>query len=477
MHDMSLLLDLHELEKLHVASYKIEGRLKTARWVSEAVKLARAALSADTNRDELKAQIQALGDYTGRKLSDDFFHGHRDGLTGDSARPSASGMDCGTGRVEDDAPPCLVIAISEDDRSGLKVQLAHGETTDSLRIPPQRIANPRRAVTLSDILADVPAAMPKNEPTPIVNVPKELEERLLPKSIRNNFLDAITAFFRRKAKEGDGVVRNIGLPQAVRQLLEAKPASCPNNSRKLGDKPTHARIDFTQLENAVKAIVEPLIVNVCPMVENEAADIVEAVKRHIRRIHAVALPDVIYEHQVPVIRELLKRLSNCGVAIEVNSWDTWWLAKEASVTMEAGPGLAVLNATAAEMLHCLGCRSVSVSPEIDKGQLEDLCSAVSVPLSITVFSRPKLMQTRAILPEGFRPEDNAKFDDARHIALKPEKCGEITALRPTVPLDWRSLRNPSVHAAMLVTDLSACRNLEMPRTDKPFLFNYDRRLR
>ena len=87
------------------------------------------------------------------------------------------------------------------------------------------------------------------------------------------------------------------------------------------------------------------------------------------------------------------------------------------------------------------------------------------------------MQTRAILPEGFRPEDNAKFEDARHISLKPETDGSITVLRPTTPMDWRGLRNPAVRAAMLIADLSACRNLEMPRTDKPFLFNYDRRLR
>ena len=141
--------------------------------------------------------------------------------------------------------------------------------------------------------------------------------------------------------------------------------------------------------------------------------------------------------------------------------------------MEAGPGIAVLNALAARKLFQLGCKMVSVSLEIDKNQLQDLCAAADVPLSITVFGRPALMTTRAKLPTLFT---NSTFADTRGITLQPEHSGELTILRPARPFDWRNLHNPAVKAAALVLDLNGYDAIPAPEK-QPFLFNYDRRLR
>ena len=141
--------------------------------------------------------------------------------------------------------------------------------------------------------------------------------------------------------------------------------------------------------------------------------------------------------------------------------------------MEAGPGLAVLNALAARKLYKLGCQLVSVSQEIDRNQLQDLSAAADVPLSITDFGRPALMTTRAKLPTLFA---NSSFSDTRGTTLQPEHFGELTILRPTRPFDWRHLRNPAIKAAALVLDLNGYNAI--PASEKqPFLFNYDRRLR
>ncbi|MBP5638530.1 MAG: U32 family peptidase, partial [Victivallales bacterium] len=235
MHDMSLLQDLRELEALHLASYKIEGRLKNAKWVSSAVKLAQEALEPDMNLLELQEKAQVLGDYTGRRLSDDFYHGQRHGLTGDSARRALGQLsaDCAQNQVETDVAPHLIVTVTPDERNGLHVSLSHGDATDSLRIPPQRIANPKRAVTLSDIFSELPNAIPSNEPTPEFVIPKELSDILLPKSIRNNIHEFISTFLRLKDRDTDGVVRNISLPEQVLELLEKQPFTCPDNSRML----------------------------------------------------------------------------------------------------------------------------------------------------------------------------------------------------------------------------------------------------
>ena len=481
MHDMSLLGDLDDLEALGIASYKIEGRLKTARWVSAAVSLYRSALTPGTDHDALQKQVQALGDYSGRKLSDAFFHGITTGLTGDSARPAGNGalMECGAGAVEDDGEaPRLILTVGNDEKGGTVLEFRHGAAVDSMRIPPQRIANPKRAVTLREILDGVPSAMPRQEAAPDIRLPEGMDGMLLPKSIRNSVLEAVTTFFRMKDRDTDGVVRNIALPAPVKAMLDAKAHSAPENRFTLGARHTHVRIRIEQLEAALKAVAEPLIVSMAPMTGGEAEAMAARILRAGSRVAAVALPEVIYERQLKPVEALLAALKTGTAAIEVNSWDTWQLARNSGLAMTAGPGLAVLNAAAARELASLGCRTVMTSPEIDQEQLEELCQAAEVPLAITVYSRPKLMLTRAVLPTGFGPEDHAVFQDSRHTRLKPMADGAVTCLRPETPMDWRNLRNPKVRAAMMVLDLSGDDEVCVPpRNAAPFLFNYDRRLR
>jgi len=186
------------------------------------------------------------------------------------------------------------------------------------------------------------------------------------------------------------------------------------------------------------------------------------------------LPQVMYEGQLEAMRRLLSIVVAAGGRIEVNSWDGLWLAREAKAEFTAGPGLAVLNSIAATRLCELGCKSVYVASEIDRGQLEDLSAKAEVPLSLTVFGRIALMTTRAELPSLFA---DSEFTDARGITLEPEHVAGVTMLRPKRPMDWRGVRNRSVKVKNLVMDLHGYRSQRVPQEAQPFLFNYDRRLR
>jgi hypothetical protein len=119
----------------------------------------------------------------------------------------------------------------------------------------------------------------------------------------------------------------------------------------------------------------------------------------------------------------------------------------------------------------LGCECVTVSPEIDREQLEDLCAVATVPLALQVYGRLPLMVTRAELPDGFRPEGHPLLEDKRGTAVRPSREGGLTVLRSHIPLDWRNLRNPKVRVAHLVTDGRG------GAASAGSLFNYDRRLR
>jgi len=66
MKDLALIHRLDDLRAAGVAALKIEGRMKTADWVSQAVGLYRRALAGE-NLATLQAEIEALGAYTGRQ--------------------------------------------------------------------------------------------------------------------------------------------------------------------------------------------------------------------------------------------------------------------------------------------------------------------------------------------------------------------------------------------------------------------------
>ena len=167
-------------------------------------------------------------------------------------------------------------------------------------------------------------------------------------------------------------------------------------------------------------------------------------------------------------------LAKESVSVEINSWDGLFLAREAGVEFSAGPGLGVLNSLAAKKLYDLGCRSVYVSQEIDKGQLEELCANAEVPLSMTIFGRIALMTTRAELPPMFA---NSQFKDSRGIVLEPEHVAGLTILRPAKPMDLRGLRNRTARVKNRVLDLHGYKSQRIPAEPQQFQFNYDRRLR
>ena len=73
-----------------------------------------------------------------------------------------------------------------------------------------------------------------------------------------------------------------------------------------------------------------------------------------------------FESDLDEVRSLIRECARAHVPVEVNSWGGWWLAKEAGVRLESGPGLPVLNSLAARVLAKHGVESVTLSPEADR---------------------------------------------------------------------------------------------------------------
>ncbi len=498
MHDLCLIRRLAALQQMGVASLKIEGRLKSAAWVTKAVSLYRKALDAkvDTQPDPRRVgagtEAAELGRYTGRELTEGYFSGQFAHLTGEAAGRTASGQTPATETPTAEPPAPPQITVSQDERGGLILAFSANGQSDNVRIPPQRVAKANRAIHLDEMLEGLLDGTAWQ-----LACPDELAGLLLPRRCQAAVADALAAFQRRLARpDDDGTIR-IPLPGEVQVALKATDDEppCPANRLHLGDFFDRLRVNFSQIvilhrfsAQLPQRRLQLEIVLDAPCTGTQLETALAALPERLRERPAViALPHVCYEADLPALRDLA---AFCGrrpetMVVQINSWDTWQLAREAGLaSFEAGPGMAVLNAAAAAFLRRNGCACVAVSPEIDRRKLEELCASCGTPLSLTIFGRPALMATRAELPKDFAPASNgqpsAPFRDGRGVALQASREGALTLLRPVNPFDWRRLSNVAVRVTHLVCDLCGsgdiAGDLAASGTDA-FLFNYDRTLR
>ncbi len=461
MHDLCVLPDLPAIFQTGVESLKIEGRLKSPEWVHSAVSLYRKALDAPT--PTLSEEAEALGNYTGRQLTDGYLHGIRTSLTGDSRRTASAAPLVAVPQPQQEHH--VQCTVEQDEKGALLFHFQMEEQQTEERIPPQRIVNAKRALKLSELMNRLFELTPDAlRPTALWAFPSDC---LLTKSAANTLCDSYSAWLRKLMKEDDGTLKGVSLPEGLSNLLAGGRPS-PKNNRALGSAPDTIRHNWNESPEAVPT--EPIrrIVHIFPQTIEEAEIQFAAAKPDSNVV--IALPQVIYEGQLPAIRHAMRLATTQLIPLELNSWDEWWLARQEHARFLAGEGLHILNALAASTLEALGFENTLVSCEIDKMQLETLCAAVSTPISITVFSRPPLMITRAEIPL------NSPLTERRGTTLLPTKEGPVTVLRPSIPMDWRNLHNGNVRAEHLILDLRGTPSLPPPQSS-PFLFNYDRRLR
>lgn len=488
MHDLCLLEHLGELREMGVASLKIEGRLKSASWVSRAVSLYRKALDGTEDPENLRNEANALGNYTGRALSTAYYTHQFKGLTDEDAGRTATlpvRMDSPCSSEPEgstQASASLLITISQDSQKGTRFEWNYDGLHDTLRVPWQRVANPKRAVTLESLLNKVKSEKLRRVDHAIV-CPPELSNLLLPRRCVATIAQALQDFLHRATKEDDGQVR-IALPQEINPLLETPSRPAHENCRTLHDSPDRIRLSENQI-NYIQYINNKSITIILERLSPEipltqlAQQIPESLRQHL----IIALPQVIYEAAIARLKEDILFAKAQNWLLEVNSWDTLQLVQEAEAPFETGPGLTVLNPLAARFLHRLGAQACMVSPEIDAAKFADLCVSCEVPLSATIFARPALMTTRAELPPEFAPQGNAPgvlFEDTRATHLRAWREGRLTVLRPETPYDWRGLPTSQIRVAHLVVDL--CGSQEpthdlFPTQSSTFLFNIDRTLK
>jgi putative protease len=465
MKDLAAWDRLEDLRRAGVCALKIEGRLKNPDWVRRAVGLYRRILSGEDPRT-LSAEADRLGAVAGREHTCAYLEGKRDELTGVGGRKKgdAPAAPAPADAAEDDAGYDLVIEVAE---KTLVCTCSWAAKTRQWSLPRTKVVRQAKAVPLSRILADL-ARQPVQGLR--LGLGRATEPGLLlPPRAAEALKDRLSVELRLMRKKPDRQVRG-ELPAQVRELL-AKAGPSPENRLSLGDAPDRVRVEAAQLA-ALRGRLPPGGVVVEGLAPEDLANMSGPGEPVV-----AALPPVFFEADISGIQALLAGCKRRGLAAEVNSLGGWFLAKEAGVAMEGGPGLPALNSLAARRLLGMGLRSVTLSCEADRGQLEDISKHCPAPASLVVYGRPALLITRARLPCEML---GRVFADRRGIRMRPRIERGLWTFRSVEPFDWRGLRNPAIRARHLVMDLVGCEDpaAEMdspPRPDRR-RFNYDRSL-
>jgi collagenase-like PrtC family protease len=476
MKDLSLVHRLPDLRRAGVAALKIEGRLKNAAWVSRAVNLYKRALAGEK---ELKLLEEAgqLGAYTGRALTSAYLDGQRDDLTAQAeGRQSFSevfediaiSFPLPLGEGTEEATYDLRLMIEP---KGIACSCVCGLRTQQWTIPKTVIRRPQKAIAIGSLFDQLDQGtlqgfqLGRRE----TNDPEFL---LTPRAV-NVLIDRISGAIRLTQKSPDEMVR-IDLPPAVSNRLIPGQAS-ELNRLNLGKKPDRARLDAKDAPAFLRRVSPKGMI-----VEGLTGNTLGRIRAMCENVTLIAaLHQVFFEDDIPQIKKLLMECANQGVTVEVNSWGGWLLAKATDAVMEAGPGLPVLNSLAAQFLMENGMKCVTLSPEADRRQLEELCAHCPVPCSLVVFGRPPLITTRVQVPERFL---GAVLTDRRGVRIIPRREHGLCVFRPVDPFDLRGLTNERIRVKHLVVDLVGSddpvgdwKNIPLPE-DKTFRFNYDRTL-
>ena len=494
MLDLAAILRIDDLRKSGVSALKIEGRLKKADWVRRAVALYRRAISGEQG-EHLLREAAELGTYAGREVTCGYLEGQRGNLTGTAGRsalPSPIGRGAGSEGCE--------ASISEgddqsDDTEGSSASPAESDTyptytlefhlepkgilcrcacegrMEEWRMPKTVVHRPKKAVAIAAFFDHLSSGILDGY---------QLGERfafdaeflLVPRAV-NALIEQIAGVIRRAQKASGEMVR-IELPPKIRELTSAGEPHGANRLA-LGGKPDRVRLEFKQAAAFLKQ-VQPKDV----IFEGLTGGTLQRVLSWRGRITPiVALPPIFFEEDVREMERLVEACAKERVAIEVNSWGGWRLAKNAGATMEAGPGLPVLNSLAAKYLESLGMKCVTLSPEADRRQFEEIAAQCSVPCSLAVFGRPPLLSTRVKMPENLLGE---VLSDRRGANLIPRRERGLTVFRPAEPFDLRDLRNEKIRVRHLVVDLVGSNDplgewYAIPDVeDNPLRFNYERSL-
>lgn len=464
MHDLSLLQHLPLLKEYGVTSLKIEGRLKKAEWVSKAVGTYRNAIDNGVTDQEIEA-AKELGNYTGRDVTDGFFTGNFDSLTGESGRIAGSNEFTHSKVQAEQEKDIVTVTTATGPKGGIIWSFSLRNSCIDYRTPPRVIKDIKRTNDASEISSMFQEITPKSIETNFTINP----EIRLPRSVAKQLVKEFSRIFKSSAKKEERT--RIKISEELNELIKSTGNAA--NYKIYNGKPDFVKLDYKDAVNFAAAHKGTRLI-VC----NVRVEKLESLCQ-LKNLYAVSLPSVIYNSALDETEKTIRFCAEKNIKLELNNWGGWEVARRYNAKYFAGPGLMVLNSLAAKKMHELGFTANTISIEADRKQIEDLVLQKATPLNMYIFGRPELMVTRVNI-EG---HTGAKLlEDRRGTKVKLVKRNDITAVVPCTPFSLVGENN--LAASHFIADLVYSSNpveeyksIVSEKISDGTKFNYDRTLR
>jgi len=435
--DFCALSFIPRLKRMRLASFKIEGRMKSADYIAQVVRAYRSVLDAPAQEE--KAAIEEARGWLNLTPSRRLTHGY---LAGDAEKQVLAPHRSGSSGL-------WVATVRRVDGNSVVVQLRHAiEVGDRLR-PESGEGREESVLEVEELRTLDGESRSRGAPG----------ERL--QLVSSGVLKPEMRLFRvgRKPVSPQSIWRRIRAealgPPGFRKKFREPLEDCIPASHGAGGRPSRQGLIFKVGE--VKALLQAFELPVLKVMLTASPANLEKLSRiklsaGQKRRFCWSLPAIIAEKQVEYFRAAVEWYAGRGFNDwELNNWAHFDLLREVGEeSVTAGYRLNLRNVAALKCMADLGCRQAVLSLEITRSELEHLAEG-SWPLDpiVCVYGWPPLFVSRLkpALDEG-KP-----FHSPRREPFIWRRRGELSFIYAEKPFAWFSeldfLRSKGFHTHMV----------------------------
>jgi putative protease len=414
MNDLSSIDLVHKLAKAGVSSLKIEGRLRSAHYVSSVVKAYRLVIDAAPGDPEaLRAARELLDQAMGRKTSQGYFS---TGQAKDLIAPYHSGnigmylgqAGKGTGRGR------VVMTVKQTLQTGDRLRLHQEETGERVAFTLRSLTQDDRKVSSvapgESVILEVPARVKTGDSLFKVDSREareaEREESVISAAACNQMVKKLQRRVKRKV-----AAINSGMAPESGSRRRAGPVPQKRGRNRVGIQvPLYFKVDDLQVLKLRLPLVPELFL--VELNRKSFADLqrLQKTMKKIRHKVAWCLPPVILENELSffgdAIEELLRKNFRTWQIAHIGQ--SLFFAEKARITLLGDYTLNILNSLGLQVLASLQLQKAQVAIETDKKSLAALlgsrsAAGTNIIPGMTLYGTPPLFTARSMAPH-FRYE-------------------------------------------------------------------------
>jgi putative protease len=409
MNDLSGVDLLPQLRHAGVSSLKIEGRLRSAHYVSSVVKAYRMVIDAPAgDRENLENARELLAQAMGRKTSPGYFSTpqpkelispYHSGNIGLYLGRAAKGT--GRGKVS----LSLKHPLQAGDRLRLHQEATGERVAFTLRTMTKAGQNISHAGPGDSIILEVPAAVKKGDSLFKVDSRQARESEKMQSGIATDRYSQGVRKFLRKAKQKAAAVHSILAAEGPGRKKNVRAMKKDQKGRGRGSTALYIKIDDLQvLKLRFPLIPELFLVELNPKTFADLPVMQKVIKKYHHKI-AWCLPPVILENELDFYRKAISQLLK-------SNFSTWQIGhigqhlffdRNQRLSIMGDYTLNILNSQGLYVLDALRMQRAQTAIEIDRKDLKAILASrttakVGTALGMTVYGTPPLFTARSMAP-------------------------------------------------------------------------------